>query len=81
MFKKTLVAAAAFAFIAGPAFAFHCPADMAKIDAAMTTATLDDAAKAKVTELRAQGEELHKAGNHEESVKVLAEAMAILGVK
>ena len=57
MFKKTLVAAAAFAFIAGPAFAFHCPADMAKIDAAMTTATLDDAAKAKVTELRAQGED------------------------
>ena len=80
MFKKTLVAAAAFAFIAGPAFAFHCPADMAKIDAAMTTATLDDAAKAKVTELRAQGEELHKAGKHQESVDTLGKAMKLLKI-
>jgi hypothetical protein len=79
--KRILLAAAALAFFCGPAFAFHCPADMAKIDEAMKTATLSDADKAKVTELRAKGEAYHKEGKHQESVDTLAEALKILGVQ
>lgn len=77
--KKAL----AFAFllaVVSPTYAFHCPADMAEIDAALTTAQLSDADLAKVKELRAKGEELHNAGNHQESVDALAEAKALLGI-
>lgn len=81
MLRKGLIIIAASAFLAGPAFAFHCPKDMAAIDAALPTATLSDADKAKVMELRAKGEEQHKAGDHAGSVKTLAEAMKILGIK
>ena len=79
MLRKILIAAV-FAGFAMPAFAFHCPADMAKIDAALPTAQLSDADKAKVMELRKTGEELHAAGKHQEAVDTLAEAMTILGI-
>ena len=76
---------AAFVFalvlgLASPAYAMHCPADMAAIDAALSTAQLSDGDLAKVKELRAKGEELHNAGKHQESVDTLAEAKAILGI-
>lgn len=80
MIRKTLFAATALALLAGPAYAFHCPQDMAKIDAALQTAQLSDADKAKVTALRAKGEEQHKAGDHAAAVATLAEAMKILGI-
>jgi hypothetical protein len=66
--------------VASPAYANHCPADMAKIDAALLVAQLGDADLAKVKELRAEGETLHNEGKHDESVAKLAEAMAILGI-
>ncbi|WP_435259728.1 hypothetical protein ACSBLW_08225 [Thioclava sp. FR2] len=72
--------AAAFALFAAPAFAFHCPADMAAIDAALPNASLSEADLAKVKELRAKGEELHAAGDHQGSVDALAEAMKLLGI-
>lgn len=76
-----LALAGAFALaLSTPAFAFHCPADMAAIDAALPTAQLSDADKAKVTELRAKGQQLHEAGQHQESVDTLAEAKKILGI-
>jgi hypothetical protein len=68
-------------FSAGYAIAFHCPKDMAKIDAAMKTAQLSSADKAKVETYRKDGEALHKAGNHQESVDTLAKAMRILNIK
>lgn len=79
--RKGLIVALAATLLASPAFAFHCPQDMAAIDAAMKTAQLSDADKAKVTELRAKGEEQHKAGDHAASVKTLGEAKQILGIK
>jgi hypothetical protein len=79
MIRKTLFAAI-LAVSTTPAFAFQCPGDMAKIDAALQTAQLSDADKAKVMELRAKGEELHSAGQHQESVDTLAEALKILGM-
>ena len=68
--------------VASPAYAFHCPADMAKIDAALAkTPQLSADQLTKVKTLRTEGEALHKAGNHTQSVTVLGEAMAILGIK
>ena len=80
MQKNLLIAALVFGF-ATPAFAFHCPKDMAAIDAALPNAKLSAADKAKVMELRKTGEAQHKAGDHGASVKTLAQAMKILGVK
>jgi hypothetical protein len=82
---KSFIAAAVLSLslagpLSGPAFAFHCPADIAKIDAALQTASLSDADKAKVMELRNEGERLHQAGQHQQSVDTLAQAMQILGI-
>lgn len=67
--------------VTGSAFAFHCPADMKAIDAKLATGVkLADADMAKVKQLRADGEAAHKAGKHDESVKLLAEAMKILKI-
>ena len=78
---KSLIAAAALSFaLAGPAFAFQCPTDMAAIDAALQTANLTEEQKARVTELRAEGERLHESGQHQASVDTLAEAKEILGI-
>ena len=77
--RTALVAATLFA--TGTAFAFHCPAEMKKIDDAMaknpklTTAQLDE-----VKKYRAEGEALHKAGKHQESLDTLGKAEKILGV-
>ena len=68
-------------FVTGSAFAFHCPADMKKIDDALakdpklTAAQLDE-----VKKYRAEGETLHKAGKHQESVDTLTKAEKILGI-
>ncbi len=79
--RKTALFAAAM-FAAGTAFAFHCPQDMKKIDDALaknpnlTTAQLDE-----VKKYRAEGEALHKAGKHQESIDTLEKAEKILGIK
>jgi hypothetical protein len=62
--------------------AFHCPVDMKKIDEALaknpklSAEQLNDVKKA-----RADGEALHKAGNHQGAVDTLAKAMKILDIK
>ena len=77
---RSLIAAVMFA-MAGSAFAMHCPADMKKIDEALAKKPELSAEKlAEVKKLRAEGEKLHKAGNHQASVDTLAKAMAILGI-
>jgi hypothetical protein len=76
----TLAAVAMFA--AGSAFAFHCPADMAKIDAALAkNPQLSAAQLDEVKKQRAEGEVLHKAGKHQESVDTLAKAMKTLNIQ
>lgn len=78
--KKIALTLAMLAF-SGAALAAHCPADMKKIDAALATnPQLSEAQMTEVKSLRAQGEELHKAGKHGESVETLSKAMKILGV-
>ncbi|WP_112322403.1 hypothetical protein [Oceanibium sediminis] len=80
--KRTLLATATLLALATtPALAFQCPADMAEIDAALTTASLSAEDLARVQELRAEGEAQHTAGNHQQSVDLLAEAKMLLGLE
>jgi len=79
--KRITVALAALLMSAG-AWAFHCPADMAKIDAALAKdPKLTTEQMAEVKKYRAEGEALHKAGKHQESVDTLAKAMKILNIQ
>ena len=67
--------------ISTSALAFHCPADMKKIDAALATSPkLTSEQLSEVKKLRAEGETLHKAGKHQDSVDTLAKAMKILAI-
>ncbi|GAC1034417.1 hypothetical protein thsps21_52460 [Pseudomonas sp. No.21] len=76
---RRLAAFIAAALISTPLWAMHCPQDMAKIDEMLKTDPPSDTALlAEVQRLRAEGEELHKAGNHEESARVLKEAIDML---
>lgn len=64
------------------AFAFHCPADMKKIDEALAKSPkLTAEQMTEVKKLRADGETLHKAGKHQESVDTLAKAMKMLSIQ
>ena len=76
------VLAATLILASGSALAFHCPADMKKIDEAMSkNPKLSAEQMAEVKKYRAEGETLHKAGKHQASVDTLAKAMKILNVK
>jgi hypothetical protein len=78
---KRIAAAVATMLFAGAALAFHCPADMKKIDEALAKKPqLSEAEMKDVKKFRADGEALHKAGKHQESVDTLAKAMKILKI-
>jgi hypothetical protein len=78
---KHLLITLSLACSAGLALAHGCPKEMAAIDARLATnPKLSDADKAKVQKLRADGEAAHKAGKHDESMKLLAEAKKTLGI-
>jgi hypothetical protein len=80
-FSSVLIAST-LAFASSAALAFHCPADMKKIDAAMAkNPKLSAAQMSEVKKYRAEGETLHKAGKHQDSVDTLAKAMKILNIK
>jgi len=79
---KTLISAAVLSFaLAGPALALQCPSDIAAIDAALQTASLTDEQKAEVMALRDEGQQLHSAGQHQQSMDTLAQAKEILGIQ
>jgi hypothetical protein len=79
---RAFAIAAVFALMSGTAFARHCPADMAKIDAALAAKPkLSDAELSEVKKLRAEGEALHNNGKHLESEEALAKALLILAPK
>jgi hypothetical protein len=82
MLKRTLLAATGVILLAGSAWAMQCPANMRQIDAALAANPQIAAAdKAKVTELRNEGEKLHAAGQHQQSMDKLAEAKKILKIQ
>ncbi|MCX2863059.1 hypothetical protein OOZ63_14600 [Paucibacter sp. PLA-PC-4] len=81
MTLRSYLAAAAL-MASSAAFAFHCPADMKKIDEALAKSPkLSAEQMSDVKKLRADGEALHKAGKHQESVDTLAKAMKVLEIK
>jgi uncharacterized protein YneF (UPF0154 family) len=80
--KRTLALGVALLFAAGTAMAMHCPKDMKAIDEALAkNPKLTEAQMKEVKAQRAKGDELHKAGKHQESVDELGKAMKTLGVK
>ncbi len=83
MLKRFILAGVATIIFTSSAYAHHCPLDMAKIDAILPIkmSKLSTGNLAKVKSLRTRGEAEHKSGNHDASVKTLAEAMKILGIK
>lgn len=79
---RKLVVAAALTLFSASAWAFHCPQEMKKIDDALAkNPQLSATQMADVKKYRAEGETLHKAGKHAESVATLDKAKAILNVK
>jgi hypothetical protein len=77
--RRILLSVAA-AIVSMPLWAMHCPMDMAKIDEQLkTNPPSDPAILTRVKELRAEGEKLHQAGDHEQSMEVLGEAQELLG--
>lgn len=82
MKTKTLLAGLLPLMLSAPVFAFHCPVDMQKIDAALAAnPPLSETQLAEIRYLRAEGEEYHRAGQHQRSVDTLARAMQILRIQ
>lgn len=78
---KRFTLAVAIMFASATAFAMHCPKDMKEIDDALAKKPkLSEAQMKDVTKWRADGEALHKAGKHQESVDTLAKAKKTLGL-
>ena len=78
--KRLLLTSCALVF-SGVALANSCPTEMKAIDAKLATKpALAAADQEKVMTLRADGERLHKAGDHDASMKALAQAKKILGL-
>ncbi len=80
MRKSLIIAAFIFGF-ATPALASQCPKDIEAIKTALETATLSPEDKANVEKWLKKGEESHKAGMHDKSVKKLAKAKKVLGLQ
>jgi hypothetical protein len=78
---KKLILAGSILCMSSWAIAHGCPGEMKKIDNALPTAKLSPENMSKVKELRAKGEEQHKAGKHTESMNTLAEAKKIVGIQ
>jgi len=82
MNSKSVSVFAVLILFSVPALAFHCPIDMKKIDAALAEGpSLEPAQLEEVKELRAEGDMLHIAGKHQQSVDALAKAMSILNIE
>lgn len=62
------------------AVASNCPNEWKAIDAALPKAKVDAKQMAEVKKLRAEGERLHKAGKHSESMSTLGKAKKLLGI-
>ena len=78
---KALVVGAGLFVASAAALAMHCPQDMKQIDAALAAnPKLSAEQMTQVKKLRAEGEELHKAKKHQESIDALGRAKKILGI-
>lgn len=71
---------AALVLASSSVLARTCPNEWKAIDAALPKAKLDAKQMAEVKKLRAEGEQLHKAGKHSESMATLGKAKKMLGL-
>ena len=78
---RSIVVAVSLALASSGVFAFHCPKDMKAIDDALAkNPKLSEAQMSDVKNFRAEGETLHKAGKHQDSLDTLEKAKKILGI-
>ena len=77
---RSIVVAVSLALASSVAFANSCPKEMKAIDAALPNAKLSAAQMTEVKKLRADGESLHKAGKHSESMNALGKAKKLLKI-
>ena len=82
---KSLSAAAAvivLAAVSTPAYAGHCPKDVAAIDEALVKgSSVSRLGQIQIRQLRDKGSNLHKAGKHGEALEALHQAMGLLDIK
>jgi hypothetical protein len=78
---KRIAIIAALTLASSAVLANSCPREMKAIDAALPKAKLSAPQAAEVKKLRAEGERLHKAGKHGESMAALGKAKGVLGIK
>ena len=72
MTHKLLIGSVLFLGLSGAALAGHCPLDAKAIDQALSRSSLGSAEKQEIQVLRDEGMELHRAGDHRASDKLLA---------
>lgn len=77
---RNIVVAVSLALASTVALASSCPKEMKAIDAALPKAKLSEKQMADVKKLRADGEKLHKAGKHSDSMAALGKAKKMLGI-
>ena len=78
--KSLLAAGTILIALAGPALASECPTLIQKAEEALNTSSLDEAAKAKISEHIAQAKSEHEAGQHDASLATLKDTMQLLGM-
>ena len=82
---KSLSAAAAvivLAAVSTPAYAGHCPKDVAAIDEALVKgSSVSRLGQIQIRQLRDKGRNLQNAGKHDEALEALHRAMEVMGIK
>lgn len=80
--KRSLALAVATMFASGMTFAAHCPSHVKAIDDALAkNPKMSEADMKQVKKLRDEGDSMHKAGKHKESMESLHKAMDMLKLK
>jgi hypothetical protein len=77
--KKLTLLLVALLFSAASAFAFQCPKLMKQFDEKVGSSKASAQQIADAKKLRSEGESLHKAGKHQESVDALNKALKMIG--
>jgi hypothetical protein len=81
MIRNFAFASLVLAAMAAPTLADDCQDDVAKLDAALASETLEADVKAQAEDLRNNAVQLCGAGNTDEGLAVTAEAKALLKVE
>ena len=80
MMRKAFITAAAFAMLAGPAFAGTFDEDARMVQETVATAQISEADKVKVMELTKLAQDQHAAGQTDVASATLKQAKQMLGI-